>query len=552
MIQSPSGDPDRDGTPLRFRVTDLSASFLTLHRELQASQAALAGSEGRLHAILSGATDYAVIAMDPAGHVISWNTGACRILGWDEAEVLRQDAALIWTQEDRDAGAPEAERHRALAEGSAVDERWHMKRDGTRIWASGHLTPLGGAGPPGFLKVLRDDTKRHLAETALARSEARLRQLNKTLEAEVTRRTNERDRTWQLSPDLLMIARPDGTLVAVNPAWSTILGWTEQELVGQLALDLVHPDDHEATLAEVGRLAAGLPTRRFLNRYRHRDGRWRWLAWTAVPEGGLIHATGRDVTDERATSGALHVAEEQLHQSQKMETMGQLTGGIAHDFNNLLQGIGSNLDMVQLRLQQGRAAEVGRHVETAHKGVDRAAALTARLLAYARRQPLQPCSVNPAALISGLGELIERTMGPTIEVELHLHDGAWPVLCDPSRLESAVLNLAINARDAMPEGGRLTISTRHVQLSEADVAGQDGAMPGDYVEIAVADTGIGMTPEVLAGAFEPFFTTKPAGQGTGLGLSQLHGFVQQSGGAVRLESAPGQGTTLQIALPRHA
>jgi len=160
--------------------------------------------------------------------------------------------------------------------------------------------------------------------------------------------------------------------------------------------------------------------------------------------------------------------------------------------------------------------------------------------------------VNPAALISGLGELIERTMGPTIEVELHLHDGAWPVLCDPSRLESAVLNLAINARDAMPDGGRLTISTRHVQLSEADVAGQDGAMPGDYVEIAVADTGIGMTPAVLAGAFEPFFTTKPAGQGTGLGLSQLHGFVQQSGGVVRLESAPGQGTTVWIALPRHA
>jgi PAS domain S-box-containing protein len=488
--------------------------------------------------------------MDFAGRVISWNAGACRILGWDEAEVLWQDAALIWTQEDRDAGAPEAERHRALAQGSAVDERWHMKRNGTRVWASGHLTPLGGEGPPGFLKILHDHTKRHLTETALARSEARLSLLNETLQAEVTQRAREHDHLWQLSPDLLMIARFDGTLVAVNPAWSAILGWTEQELVGQLALELVHPDDHVATLAALERLAAGLPVQRFLNRYRHRDGSWRWLTWTALPDGGLIHATGRDVTDERAANGALHVVKEQLHQSQKMETMGQLTGGIAHDFNNLLQGIGSNLDMVQLRLQQGRAAEGAYYVKTAHKGVDRAAALTGRLLAYARRQPLQPCSVNPAALIAGLGELIERTMGSMIEVELQLDD-TWPVLCDPSRLESAVLNLAINARDAMLDGGRQTISTRHVQLSEADVAGRDGALPGDYVEIAVADTGTGMTPEVLASAFEPFFTTKPAGQGTGLGLSQLHGFVQQSGGVVRLESVLGQGTTVRIALPRH-
>jgi len=551
MIYPASGDPDRDETLLRSRVAELESLSRMAYQKLEASQAALAGSEGRLHAILNGATDYAVITTDLAGRVVSWNTGACRILGWDEAEVLWQDAALIWTQEDRDAGAPEAERRRALAQGSAVDERWHMRRDGTRVWASGHLTPLGSEGPPGFLKVLRDDTKRHLAETALARSEARLRQLNATLEAEVTRRAVERDRTWQLSQDLLMVARLDATLVAVNPAWSAVLGWTEQELVGQFALNLIHPDDHASTLAEVGRLAAGLPTLRFLNRYRHRDGRWRWIAWTAAPENGSIYATGRDATAEHATSGALHVAEEQLHQSQKMETMGQLTGGIAHDFNNLLQGVGSNLDMVRLCLQQGRVAEAGHYVDTAHKGVDRAAALALRLLAFARREQLQPCPVDPDALISGLGELIERTMGPMIEVELRLHDGVWPVLCDPSRLESAVLNLAINARDAMPEGGRLTIGTRDIQQSDADLAGQDEAMPGDYVEIAVVDTGTGMTPEVLASAFEPFFTTKPAGQGTGLGLSQLHGFVQQSGGVVRLESVPGQGTTVRFCLPRH-
>jgi PAS domain S-box-containing protein len=194
----------------------------------------------------------------------------------------------------------------------------------------------------------------------LAESEARL--------AEVTQRTKQPDRTWQLSQDLLMVARLDATLVAVNPAWSTTLGWTEAELVGQLALDLIHPADYKATLAEMGRLAAGMPTRRFLNRYRHQNGSWHWFAWTALLDEGLVYATGRDGT------------EDQLHQSQRMETMGQLSGvRIAHDFNNVLQGIGGNLEMLQLRLEQGRPAEAIRYIETMHKGVDHAAALTVRL-----------------------------------------------------------------------------------------------------------------------------------------------------------------------------
>lgn len=212
----------------------------------------------------------------------------------------------------------------------------------------------------------------------LAESEARL--------AEVTKRTKQRDRFWQLSQNLLMVARLDATLMAVNPAWSKTLGWTEAELVGQLALDLIHPDDCEATLAEMGRVAAGMPTRRFLNRYRHRNGSWHWLAWTAMPDEGLVYATGRDVTDERAGSEALHMPEERLHQSHRMETVGQLSGvRIAHDFNNVLQGIGSNLEMLQHRLEQGRPAEAIRYIETMHKGVDHAAVLTVRLLAFARR-----------------------------------------------------------------------------------------------------------------------------------------------------------------------
>ena len=243
--------------------------------------------------------------------------------------------------------------------------------------------------------------------------------------------------------------------------------------------------------------------------------------------------------------------EASLRQAQKMEAVGQLTGGIAHDFNNMLQAIGGNLELMHRRIEQGRAAETARYVASARTTVDRAAALTNRLLAFSRRQALQPRPVELDALIVGIEELLRGTVGPAITVTLDMDNGIWPVLCDPNQLESALLNAAINARDAMPDGGRLTISTRPLSLGKADVVDQDGARPGDHVEIALADTGIGMEEATRTRAFEPFFTTKPLGQGTGLGLSQLYGFVRQSGGFVRLESKPGRGTTLRLYLPRH-
>ena len=255
---------------------------------------------------------------------------------------------------------------------------------------------------------------------------------------------------------------------------------------------------------------------------------------------------------------ALHAAaeeraqvEEILRQSQKMEAVGQLTGGIAHDFNNMLQGIGGSLDMLQRRVAQGRTADADRYAEGARKTLDRAAALTHRLLAFARRQPLQPKPVELDELIGGMAELVRRTVGPEIEVELRLADGIWNVLCDPSQLENALLNIAVNARDAMPDGGQLTIRITDLRLTSADVVGQDEAGPGDYVEISVADTGTGMDEATRTRAFEPFFTTKPIGQGTGLGLSQVYGFVRQSGGIVRLDSGLGRGTAVRLYLPRH-
>ena len=240
-----------------------------------------------------------------------------------------------------------------------------------------------------------------------------------------------------------------------------------------------------------------------------------------------------------------------LRQSQKMEAVGQLTGGIAHDFNNMLQAIGSSLELMQKRIGQGRPERAEQFVDAARQTVARAAALTNRLLAFARRQTLQPRAVEPGGLIEGMVDLIRRTTGSGIAVELNIGSDTWTVLCDPNQLENVLLNLAINARDAMPDGGSLVIATQDVIMSDVDVSSQEDAKPGDYVEITVADTGVGMDEATRARAFEPFFTTKPLGQGTGLGLSQLYGFVRQSNGVVRLDSVQGQGTVVRLYLPRY-
>jgi len=243
--------------------------------------------------------------------------------------------------------------------------------------------------------------------------------------------------------------------------------------------------------------------------------------------------------------------EEALRQAHKMEAVGQLTSGIAHDFNNMLQGISGSLELVQRRTEQGRVAEAMHFIENALKTVDRAAALTRRLLAFTRQQPLQPTLVSPDEIMFGMEELIRRTVRSSISIKLRTCGDVGAVLCDPNQLENALLNLAINAGDAMPHGGRLTISARQVQLAEADIAGQDGASPGDHVEIAVIDTGTGMDDTTRLHAFEPFFTTKPIGKGTGLGLSQTASFTRQAGGLVQLDSELGQGTTIRLLLPRH-
>jgi len=258
----------------------------------------------------------------------------------------------------------------------------------------------------------------------------------------------------------------------------------------------------------------------------------------------------------QAEAGGRERVEEALRQAHKMEAVGQLTGGLAHDFNNLLAGISGSLELLRIRAAQGRTAELGRYIETALASVNRAAALTHRLLAFSRRQTLDPKPTEVNLLVSGMEDLFRRTVGPGIRVETRLAGELWPTLCDPNQLESALLNLVINARDAMPDGGHLLIETANSVLPDRRGAPRDvpsGNMPpGDYVILSVIDTGTGMTPDVIARAFDPFFTTKPLGQGTGLGLSMIYGFVQQSGGHVGLHSKEGQGTTVTIGLPRYS
>jgi PAS domain S-box-containing protein len=402
-----------------------------------------------------------------------------------------------------------------------------------------------------------DVTDEVMAEQALRQSEERYRkladqlaELNATLAQRVEEKTRERDRIWNVSQDLLVVADRAGVWQTVNPAWTRTLGWSEAELLNRTSEWLEHPDDNGIASAQVRKLGARQTTVRFESRFRHKDGSYRWLSWTGVSDKDRNYAVARDVTAEKAAAERLKATEEALRQSQKMEAVGQLTGGIAHDFNNLLTGIVGSLDLLQTRLNQGRTDNVARYINAAMTSANRAAALTHRLLAFARRQPLIPKGVDVNQLVVSLEDLLRRTIGETIDLEVTAADHLWWTLCDPNQLESALLNLAINARDAMPDGGKLTVTTANARLDNV-TADTPALSPGDYVCIDVTDSGVGMSAEVAARAFDPFFTTKPIGQGTGLGLSMIYGFARQSNGHVTIASRLGQGTSVKLYLPRH-
>ena len=379
--------------------------------------------------------------------------------------------------------------------------------------------------------------------TEAHRAETELRLLNADLERRVIERTQARGRTWQLSPDLMGALNARGYFETSNPAWMSVLGWSEAEVASQSIFELLHPEDVERTRAGFQLTQEGQPAIGFPNRYRAKDGSYRWISWVGVPEDGLVYCSGRDITDEVATKEA-------LRQSQKMEAVDQLTGGIAHDFNNMLAIILGSLDVATRRLQRGDSG-VQSYLDNARTGALRAAALTQRLLAFSRQTPLAPRVTDLNGLVASMSELLRRTLGERIELEAVQAGGLWATSVDPNQLENAIVNLAVNSHDAMPDGGKLTIETANVHLDERYTAREVGVAPGQYVMVSVTDVGIGIPPEVVERVFDPFFTTKEVGKGTGLGLSMVYGFARQSGGHVRLYSEVGRGTSAKIYLPRH-
>ena len=667
-------------------------------------------ADTRHRQILDSAVDYAIVTMELDGRVTSWNTGAAAILGWSEEEMRSRPADIFFTEEDVALGIAQAEMATARERGRSSDERWHVRKDGSRFFALGEMMPLTSVAGThvGYLKILADRTRQREAdefsrqrEQALEVSEERYRALFEAIDdgfciieffdgphgplsdyvhieanPGYERQTGipnivgktmrelapaEADEWIELFGDVLRTGQPvrferyftaAGRHIELSAAR---VGPASLRQVSVLFRDIAHRKRGEAALrasealarenvqrvqlalaagAIIGTWAWDIPNDRFtvdeafarsfgldpelghdglrltqvvgsvhpndraglaaaINeamqrggayahqyRVRRADGNYYWLEANGRvehgPDGKPLSFPGvlidvderRAIIEERdhaaaqlralnatleqriaARTGELMRAEEQLRQSQKMEAVGQLTGGLAHDFNNLLAGISGSMELMQTRISQGRFTELGRYIAAAQGAARRAAALTHRLLAFSRQQTLDARPTNVNRLVAGMEELVRRTVGPSIAVEVVAARALWTTLVDPPQLENALLNLCINARDAMPDGGRLTIETGNRWLDRR-VATERDMPPGQYVSLCVSDTGTGMTPEVIAKAFDPFFTTKPIGQGTGLGLSMIYGFARQSGGQARIFSERGRGAMVCIYLPR--
>ncbi|MCW2236668.1 hybrid sensor histidine kinase/response regulator [Azospirillum canadense] len=497
--------------------------------------------ELRFRLLVDSVRDYAIYMLDPKGIVSSWNAGAQRFKGYDAAEIIGQHYSRFYTDEDRAAGLPLQNLAIAAAEGRFETEGWRVRKDGGRFWASVVIDAIRDERGRllGFGKVTRDITDRKAAQDALRQSEERFRLL-----------------VQGVTDYAIFMLDPAGHITNWNSGAQRMKGYSAADIVGQHFSRFYTEEDRAAEVPARALRTAEREGRIEMEGWRLRKDGSRFWASVVIDairdERGTLIGFGkvtRDITERREAQIALDEARQALFQAQKMEAVGQLTGGIAHDFNNLLQAIGGSLELLERRLASGRT-DVGKYVAATRASVDRAAALTQRLLAFSRRQPLRPEPVDLNALVTGMRDLIDRSVGEAVEVALELGDGLWTTRADANQLENALLNLAINARDAMPEGGRLTIATGNVHVEQPPGDGNAGLKPGDHVMLAVTDTGVGMPPDVLSRAFEPFFTTKPIGQGTGLGLSQLYGFVHQSDGHIRIDSETGRGTTVTIWLPR--
>ena len=511
--------------------------------ELERQKARLRDSEAKFHAIVNS-IDQMIWSTLPDGFHDYYNDRWYEYTGVPAGTTDGEAWNGVFHPDDQERAW--ARWRHSLATGEPYEIEYRLRhRSGDYRWVLGKALPVrdNGGAITRWYGSCTDIDDQVRARELLARSREDLKDRVRKRTEELGAATRERDRAWDMSVDLLTIVDPERKLQALNAAWAALLGWNIEELLGNSVVDLTHPDDLEATLEVFASVFERPLTAPYEFRLRHRDGSYRRFAWTASSYDGLVYASGRDVTELRHQEASLAATEQALRQSQKLETIGQLTGGVAHDFNNLLMAIRSSLDLLAKRLpaDDDRAAGL---VQNAIKATERGAGLTQRMLAFARKQELNPQPVDVTRLLPDMLDLIERSIGPEIAVELDIEPETADALVDANQLEMAILNLAVNARDAMNGQGRLTIA---LDCTEVDQSRDLDA--GAYVRLRVSDTGTGMDEMTLAQAMEPFFTTKGVGKGTGLGLSMVHGLARQSGGSFRLESAPGRGTTAFLFFP---
>jgi len=485
----------------------------------------------RFQLLVGSVTDYALYMLEPDGTIASWNPGARRFKGYEADEVVGRHFSRFFTAEDRAAGLPQKALETAARDGRFEAEGLRVRKDGTQFWANAVIDPIRDEDGRllGFAKITRDITERRETEQALLQSEHKFRLLVQGV----------RDYA-------LYMLDPDGRVTSWNTGAQAIKGYTADEIVGSHFAVFYTPEDREGGLPQRA-LATALSNGKFESEgWRIRKDGTRFRAHVVIDpihdeEGahrGFAKIT-RDITEIYNAQQELDEAQVSLAQAQKLQALGELTGGIAHDFNNLMTVIRGSAEL--LRGQTLTEEKRVRYLDTIIETVDRATTLTSHLLAFARRQALKPAVIEVNPKLDAFAEMASRTLGGQVEIVLDLAPDTWPIEVDPAQLETALLNAAINARDAMPEGGRLTISSENV-------AGADSG--GDMVSIALADTGEGISADALERVFDPFFTTKPVGKGTGLGLSQIHGFAAQSGGRAEIDSTVGEGTRLRILLPR--
>ena len=495
---------------------------------------ALFDSERRFRLLVEGVVDYAIYMLDPSGIITNWNAGAERIKGYTASEAVGQHFSMFYLPEDRAAGLPARSLETARSEGKFAAEGWRVRKDGTRFLASVVIDAIYDEGVlVGFAKITRDVTERQTAQSALHDSERNFELL-----------------VSGVTDYALYLLDPEGHVASWNVGGQRIKGYTPKEIIGHHFSRFYSDTDQAA-----GRPARALAIARETGRYEEdgwrvrKDGSFFWASVVIDPihddDGTLIGFAKitRDITERREAQLAFERLQKQLAESQKMDALGQLTGGVAHDFNNLLMVVSGNVHALKkVAAHDPKATRAAQAIELA---AQRGADLTRQLLTFARRQRVNPEAIDIRKRIESIREILTSGLGGGVRLLVDIAPDVWLIVVDVSEFEIALVNLVVNARDAMPEGGAVTVTAKNLTIGE-----DDSLPPGDYVAVIIEDTGVGIPADVIGSVFDPFFTTKPVGKGTGLGLSQVHGFVHQAGGTVKLASTLGQGTAVTIVLPR--